>query len=452
MKQFCLFLALFLTSTSYAQEKQIPIMLDKEVQSIDSKTAEEYDFFPEYDNFIEARMFQLSDTTFVLEIMYSKDKVIYRDRKQMTVKEKHSFQQELLTKIRTSKTMPKFDQSGRPLLLTGSTIIGLGYYGWAVPTTFDINNERAYISTYMLTAASGFLIPSYLTKNRNVSRSQAMMTLYGQSRGILHGIMFYTMLADPDQPEVSGAGVLGSVIEGFAAYRLAEKWDYLPGSASVMQMGGDFGLIGGFLLSDVLDLYNAGNGRPVALTTFLCSGVGLWAGKRLADTRQYTVGDAIIYRSIVAGSAGLFASLVHLTEPEKSRAYTTSAFIGGIAGGFVSRQYLKNRNFSRGHGALVSLGGVAGGLLGLGTGYLLAGENSKVVLLSSSAGFLIGESIMFNKYKNESAGTDDLSLNFSINPLGFSQFINKNQAQRKFDFERPYLNYRPEMFLLRFTF
>ncbi len=49
------------------------------------------------------------------------------------------------------------------------TILGLGFYGWAVPVGFDIDSDRGAVAAYLLTAGASFYLPYRITRNTSVT-------------------------------------------------------------------------------------------------------------------------------------------------------------------------------------------------------------------------------------------------------------------------------------------
>ena len=69
---FVFFVLLFicLNKIGSAQEVQISIDEEGKIDCTDSKLEQELGLFTEYSNFREARLYQISDTSFVLEVSY----------------------------------------------------------------------------------------------------------------------------------------------------------------------------------------------------------------------------------------------------------------------------------------------------------------------------------------------------------------------------------------------
>lgn len=422
---YCKLLLFFACSNQsiFAQELLVNIIPQADIQVLDEKKGARTYLADEYPGFTEARLYLMTDSSYALEIFYVKDKQLFKERKYLSADEVVTFRERLYNQYFHGYTQKEFDQSGRSLLLTGSSVIGLGYYGYALPLSLSVEDEKTFLALYMLSSGAGFFVPFATTKNVEVTRAQASMTLWGQSRGIYHGITLSHGLLNAPEPEpVLGMGIATSILEGFLNFQLADNWKFNAGDASVYQMGGDMGAIGGLLVADAFNLYQQEYARGVLLTSLAGSVAGLAGGKYLADTRQYTVGDAIFLRSSVVLGSHISVSLVNLFQPGKSKPYTLGALIGGTAGGILGGRYLKGKDYTTGQGILIAVGQLAGGLLGFGIGYLVASDpsDSEILLISSAIGAGGGFALLSSQFTpKKRKETTDVNLNINLNPLGF---------------------------------
>jgi hypothetical protein len=487
MKTTCATLAAFLISILIfplnAQEKQVPIFPEQEITTINRNYAKKMSFFTGYDDFVEAKLFLTPEKTYALEIFYEVNDSLYKDRKILTLQEKDRYLEELLQQYTeqaadktgsgpaagkdTSRTTVQLvNQKGRPAMLVMNTIGGLGYYGYALPITFQVEDEKAVVGLYMLASAASFYLPYRITQNRDVTLAQASLNFYGISRGVMHGLFIGELLSknpsfddyftydpyaqgdiwneaeyiqaqkDYDKAEerrqsiLFGMGMVGSITGGIAGYNLAERWEYDGGSTSIFQMWGDLGTISGLLLADVFDFYDKQELNATFGTALFTSFLGMGVGKYFGDTRNYTLGDAIVYRSTVALSALPMITLVDYFKPEDETAYTVAGLAGIAAGGYLGWKATQDRNFATSDGVFVALGELAGGLLGLGIGYLVAPDfESEILLTSATLGALGGYGLMYSTLnKNALVRNNRIDLDLRLNPMGLLM----NQVDRPF--------------------
>ncbi len=446
-KLFMLSLFLSLTNHLFCQEKQVSILPGEKIRVIDQEMAKDAGLFLDYPNFSKAEVYEIDDSTFVLEVHYRRNEENYQERRIMDLAGKKQFVDSIHQRIQQKAPAMVMNQGGRALMLTGSSVIGLSYYGISLPVILDVEGDtKTWLATYMLSAGASFALPYFLTRNTPVTKAQASMAFYGQTRGILHGISAsYLFNRNPDERFILGMGMLGSIGEAYGGYALARKWDYPVGSASILQMGGDFGIGAGFLFSDLFGFMEDGNSQAIFSTVFAGSAVGLYGGKFLGDTRDYTLGDAVFFRSTVTLSNLLALTVIDYFEPGKSQPYTAGTLISGAAGSFVAWKLLQDKDFDTGEGLLIALGEVAGGLIGLGTGYLLAPDEDRrhILFTSGAIGAGLGYGLLYHQFaKDALKRSSDINLSMHFQPTGLVSLFNK-------DYKTPYV---PKMVELNLTF
>jgi hypothetical protein len=453
------FMILFLIFPLKAQEKQVPFFPEQDIMTINRNYAKKMSFFTEYNDFVEAKLFLTHENTYALEIFYEVNESLFKDRKILTSQEKNSYLEKLLqpyakqfnekTGSGTALSDDSSDaeiqlpnQKGRSAMLVMNTIGGLGYYGYALPLTLQVEEEKAFVGLYMLAAGASFYLPYRLTQRKDVTLAQASLNFYGISRGAMHGMFLgellskkpkygdyysylqgqeeYRALEDRRQSVLYGMGMAGSISGGIAGYNLAERWKYDGGSTSIFQMWGDLGTISGLLLADVFDFYSKRELNAAFGTTIATSFIGMTGGKFFGDSRNYTLGDAIVYRSTIALSALPLITLVDYFNPDDETAYAVAGLAGVAAGGYLGWKATQNKDFSTSDGVYIALGELAGGLLGLGLGYLIAPDfESEILLTSATLGALGGYGLMYSGLKKNAVVLNSrIDLDMRLNPMG----------------------------------
>lgn len=441
MKKFIAILIFSITTTFvFAQEKLVPFFDNQTIISIQSDVAKRNNWFIDYPNFRDARIFILPDSTYALEVFYIQNDTLFKDRKIITAQRKKVFTDSLLAIMPPVITPEaKINQEGRVPLLIGSSLVSLGYYGTAAAliTSNHTSSSKWPFAAYMFTGAAGILTPYFLTKDKNITLAQASITFHGQSRGILHGYAIaYSIDEYMDETWAHSIGLTTSILEGVGTYQLAKKMNLTNGQASMYQMGIDAGLVGGLLISDFFKLYSKPTMSPV-WGTVLGSSLVFGATSLYASTKfDYTTGDAVFLRSSMALGALLPLPFVQEYKPMTSKAYTISVFSGGITGALAGHYIIKDRDISLSQGMYITLGEITGALLGLGTGYLIMPTNSSnapsYLLWGSSIGAVAGYSLMSLIVLNNTPKKSPISCDLNINPAGifYAKKFNTNQDYR----------------------
>ncbi len=420
-----------------AQEIQAPVDAAGQIDFIDAKFAQKIGLFSEYPNFREARLFQISDSSFVLEVFYLNQNRLFKNRTPLTTAEVKDFRRKVSESIHQRLPEVTLDQEGRSKLLIGSTTLGLAYYGWALPAAMDVQDAKVAVALYMLTSAAGFYLPFSLTGKIPVTDAAATLSLYGGSRGIWHGISLMEVLQkNPPGRAMMASGFLVGMSEMFAGFHLANKLNLTTGAAEMMTIGGDFGIALGLGISHLADFTEHENGRAIFSSMLIGSGLGLRAGKWLADQQPYTRGDAYVLET--AGLLGIYVPLavVDLFKPDNGKVYTAAAITGGFLGVGLGQKLVLGKDFTTSQASYISLSTLAGGLLGAGVAYLISTDenealNQTLYLGCSSIGATIGFGTMYQAFAKKAIPVKTgSSLRLNLVPAAFVARTVSHQSAR----------------------
>ena len=430
MKKFQIVLALFI-STIYltAQEKQVTFDATGKVKSIDAVMAGKINYFGEYEGFREAYLYQQNDSSFVLEIVTVKNKEIYRTRKNLTASEAEHMRADVSAKLSAFSPKSLLNQEGRTLLLLMNSVVNYGFYGMALSTMITDDFSPA---VYFLSSGAGFIAPLLMTRDKEVTLGQGIMTAYGQTRGILHGMLLPVMFSsEPDYRVTLGFGIAGSITEALMGYKWAGSRDFNDGQVSTIALFSDFGMALGLGATHAMGMYDKDYVlRPNLLATSVLAGAagGLILGNSLAGKDYYSQGDVAISGSLAALGAYLPLALLSIIEPDNPRWYTAAGTIGVVGGLYAGDLLAKKYDFSNRQSLFSTLSMFGGGLIGAGIGHaIVAGNNDEwydydhtwpVVL--SAIGAATGLGLALKSYtKDINKENQNLSLRMQMNPLGF---------------------------------
>ena len=433
------------------QEKQIPFDVDQKIQSVTPDLAKRAGLFQYVHQFQEAKVYQLPDSSYVLEIHYLRDWQLYKERRPITVQELDDLRATIAMKAATPTDPLAPSPAARVKFVTGMMFLGLGYYGWALPVIVEPDNENGNVGLYFLGSGLTFLTAYYSTPARGIPESAAMLGLYGGTRGILHGFVLRQWIdtdSDPDNDDEAqtmvGAGMVMSIMETMAGYSIARNSRMMPGTAGVIGACGDFGmLVGGatgsligkgidrrkdehhyyydypyFYDSDDEHIYQR---RWTYGSALVGSAGGFLAGALLARDEPYTKGDGRVLLAaglLGIGAAFSFNDVFNTGSEDKTEAALIAGPVVGVAAGHL---LTRGKDFSSEQGTIVFLHTLTGGLLGLGISQMVntANDNDEdfaiVYVTAGGAGaFLLGYSTF--RHAAESAAMSQ--LDFHAAPTG----------------------------------
>jgi hypothetical protein len=429
-KSIILGMLLLFSSLAGAQEVQVPFDLEGKVTFLNRELEQKLALFPEYETFQMARIFQLPDSSYVLEIYYQPQQTLLKNRLPLSTQALENLRATVAEKFCAQPGPALLDQEGRTKFLVGTMTLSLGYYGWAVPMALDVDDGKLALALYMLTSGNGFYLPYSWTAKNQVTDAAATLSLYCASRGILHGWMLTNLLVD--NPSVQGVvftGIIASIAEGTAGFRWADLTQMSAGTAETIGTCGDFGIGLGFGMAHLAGFFDVENGRGIAGSILLGSGLGLWSGKMLAQRQNYTRGDASVLSAAGLLGAYLPLTFVDVFKPDNGKAYTTAMILGGIAGLGIGNALVRGRDFSTSQGNYIRLSEYAGGLLGLGLAYLVSSDendNSTLYLASGAVGATAGFWLMYRaNARTALISPKGISMNLQIVPQGLIGLVSE---------------------------
>jgi hypothetical protein len=318
----------------------------------------------------------------------------------------------------------------RVAILGATTALGLGLYGWTLPGALGVDSSqstRAFVGLYMVTAASSFIVPYLILRDRPVTPGQANLAFYGSTRGIWHGVLVGALIGgeigiNRRTQGWKAAMLLGSVAEMVAGYQWAGAGHLSAGEARTIAAVGDLGLGlgfgGGFLFrfdgkprdctpfTERVECFGPDpqadkHSRQMSGMGLLGSALGLTGGYFLARHRENTWGDGEVLRGSIVLGTFTAAGLADLTSRGRdfgdfgNRKYTAALMVGGTAGLVAGDYLVRKTTFSPGQSMLLDLSMVAGGLLGAGTTYLVPGGSNKPYVFAAALGSIAGFTLAY---------------------------------------------------------
>ncbi|MGB9912207.1 MAG: hypothetical protein ACPLRO_02455 [Candidatus Kapaibacteriota bacterium] len=394
----CIFIPTF-----YALCQEISISFDSTNRFfvVNEKLNRELSFLTTYDKLIEAKLFQISDTSFAFEIYYYKDKKILKDRIILSQKDFGGLRAKFDSLISFHKyQLDGLNQEGRIRLIVTSSCLSLGFYGWAIPQILESKNPMAFYTTV---GALGIIAPYFLTSNKSVQRADAMLFYYGGTRGIAHGYFLSDIIkifGNNDRNHLAFS-FLFSLGEAIGGYNLAKKLQFSDGTAGSIQVFADFGLLLGLGTSKVLAL-NTKNSSAIPLLSSLGGSI---LGYYTAENKNYTYGNGFVFET--SGYLGAYTgfSIANLLNIKNDKTIISYVMLSGIASAALTHlMLLKDIHFTTAQGIFSQLGTTGFTLLGAGLGLSISHgreDKGKVVTTLSALTGLVGFAAFYYYFSQE---------------------------------------------------
>jgi hypothetical protein len=311
-------------------------------------------------------------------------------------------------------------RGARRAFISISTAAGLLGYGPASLTLIDSNSERLNVGTYLFTAGSAFLVPTYLLGKNEINWAMTDLLYAGITRGALHGALLSNLgdtyeehdavVAD-DTTSTSSDNITTlltaglSLTEGILGAIYAKNADLSSGDTHTLTVMSDLGMMWGTMLT--LPIFQmTGRTLPTEMA-LIGSAAGFGAGEYYRRIRPDTTwGDAGFLRtSTLLGLAAPLPIFVS-TDIDNIRAVTYSVLVSSAAGFYVGDMLLADLDIEYQDALLLDLSVVAGGLLLPALTYLITGANgASPYAWTTVAGAIGGYTFMYNEIKNSTPDT-----------------------------------------------
>ncbi len=295
-------------------------------------------------------------------------------------------------------------------LIAGTTVLGLGLWGWATPVSLGAKDTKLIVGTYMVIAAGSFFVPFLLTQDAVVTPGEATLALAFGTEGVLIGSLLYGVVTAYDVDDalrgLAGTMTLTSLAGTVGGYAWASLTDMDDGTAHAIYTGLLFGgawALGLELLVEGDSWGDGGDGRIRGNLAGILAGAGLGVlgGKLLADARTYTWGDVELVQT--AGIVGTYLGLVPviLGELDDPRIAAPLLMLGSLGGLFAGDLMVDGVDLTDGQAWLVNTGAYVGGLIGAGVAFLASSDDfdatdAKVMVTLSAATAVGGGALTYH--------------------------------------------------------
>jgi hypothetical protein len=440
MKRVLLFVLMMVSIGLYAQKTPVVIDSLSNTKIINKDEAVKLALFPEYPTLEQASLYESADGQLYFEIIYKKDNVLMVDRYNITKEQlaviRQKIQAEREISLKNLKGQPdwvrEYNQDkndGRLIFVWGYSALTTFFYGTALPIAIlsDGSNGKQAAGAYLLITGGtiSFLINS--TKDKEISKAEAGLSLDYALRGIVHGSLIYGALLDIRNKEmIPLLMTLNSIAEGTIAFNIADKYKMNTGQSSYITMCHDI-VAGETAFLESVFLEDRISSDVMVLSILGAAATGTYSGFLRSRSDKYTFGDVHAIKTDIGIGIGLALTATDLLDANRS--IMAGLITTGLAGGYLyGEKKALSRDISTNDGYFLSLYSTAGSLIGYGTSLLFQSENKdnhKLNMVLSSAGSIAGYYFYDRKIENSLTGSNKekdskFSLDTSINPMAFN--------------------------------
>ena len=409
---------LLLPTSASAQDVQVPFDSTAGLIVLTAEQAQHLDLFEDVSGFQQAELYRLEDGRFELVITYQLDDQQLRERRILAPEEAGALRADISARLASGALSGIVqDQDGRRKLLAATSMFG-GYYGLMLPVVFDVEASAYPSASPLFGLAGGFFVPFLLTRDQNVTESQATFALTGGVRGAFTGALLALAVGgeDDSSSRVAALSISASVLDGGVGYVLAGERNLSAGLGEAMAFGSLF--CTGFGMGAVPLIVDDDLNDDRVLAAFALAGTGFGAlvAHRLHRAEPFTQGDARV--AYVAGTLGFQAGVTVLELAgggDISARAAAATLMGSTAAGLGAGYALVHgRSFARSDANVIFLGSRAGFFLGSGLALASGGDDAATVL--TTLGTAVGFALTYFSYEDEARTSGDEGWQLQLLP------------------------------------
>ncbi|PIP12674.1 MAG: hypothetical protein COT45_06095 [bacterium (Candidatus Stahlbacteria) CG08_land_8_20_14_0_20_40_26] len=412
-----------LSEVYYAEEfrkEQVSFDSDGNLIEITEKEANRLKIFQNIEGFLKVSVYKSSPSEYTIELHYKEDSKIYMRDSTLSEVDFMSLRATIdsLLLLQPEKGL-KLDRSGWGLFLLAQLQVASSEWGpLAISLLPEGTSQEVSLATYLLTSASGFFVPFYLTLDRPITLGQALLSYSWAHQGYYAGFVLRDLLnfTDTYDRTYPATALAGSVLGSWSGYSFAGKYNLSAGRGDLLAWtgywGGIYGGLGTFLLIPWEDS-NEDELRWKLKIVELSGLLGLGYGSYLWYTKAkdiYSYGDALAYRTYTLLSALTTLNILfYLPEPDSEwemKGYIAAGMaINGI-GMWKGLRLFTPVDLGFVDGLAVTGGTIAGSLVGSAIAVLTKPDDGKKVFSMILAGGWAGYGLTYEIIKGKGVSGD----------------------------------------------
>jgi len=384
-------------------------------------------------DFTEARLFQLSDSAYVMTVTRRSGAVerysISREERAYLMAKAATLPPDLESAVseavtggvgRAARAVGVATRSST--FVRNQSILGVAVYGPAFAEAVT-NNDAARVASWLLVSGGTFFGALELARDYQISAPQTTLSSFGGAQGALAGGALVYALGGTEDGVAAGAFVGG--VGGTAVGLLAGR-GMTQGQARAAGFGAtvtSLVALGGLGMAGTFD-DNGPAPRGVAAILLGAGLAGYPLGVRYAGSKSFNVtpGDVSVLAVTTTLGTALGGAFVVDRDHPSGRTVAVALTAGGLAGlAAGDRFFVRRFDHSDADAGLLSLGAGAGALMGLGTAVLLdrSGKRGALELSLGTVGSVAGLAIA-ERYTSAKLDERRTSSRINFSPTGLA--------------------------------
>lgn len=360
-------------ATAFAQQTERIVPLTESIgYHVDADERDLYGLFPDIEGFVQAELLLRDDGHWIRIVSVTAGERFVSQRivsgAELAAWRQQVRHVEAGGAVEAPRSLSEAERrEGRLRLVTDVFAYGLGLYGPGIRSLLDIDSDRGTAAIQLLAGGTAFTGGLHATRDHRLGYARTTLVRWGAYAGTFYGFAGPTLF-DVDADRALWASMMVSTpAGGWLAHRWTAGRRFGKGDADListsMWVGGVYGAALPYLLGGDEDtsgkVYLGSSMAGVAIGTVLSS--ELLRGRPVNRGRAHLV--------ILGGFLGVASSLtlVDLVDADASdRALAWTAAVGAPVGVWAATQATRGRRHSLNQARMISVGAYAGGLAGRG--------------------------------------------------------------------------------------
>ena len=337
---------------------------------VDAAERDHYGLFPDCNGFLQAE-FLLRDGSYWLRLTYHSgtDRIV--EQSSVTEAQFLAWRDAVLAVDRGRPVThvalsANARRDGRLRMVTDVFLYGLGLYGPATISLFDVESSQGSSAIELLAGGGAFAGALYRTQDYRLGHARTTMVRWGNYTGTFYGVGLPALLNIHNERAYALSVMTTTPIGGYLAYRWRGDLGFSKGEADLIASGTWVGALYGLALP-----YLAGAdgdwGRVYLGSAMVGAPTGALLAATLADGQRLNRGRShLILLGGIVGVAEALSVIDLVDDKAPFRALAWGAVLGAPTGAWLACRATRDRNHTLGRARMISVGTYAGGLAGQG--------------------------------------------------------------------------------------
>lgn len=352
--------------------------------------------WPVSGDFVEARLFDRGEGTFVIVVQRSGGNV---ERYQLASGARSALQHTITSamlntgNLSTGERQDVVSEPAKGQFVRDQTLAAAFIYGPALASLTSSGSGAT--AMYLATVGATFFTSAQLANSRSISKAQNHMATNGTWRGgaIAIGVL-YALSGNYVEGDVGAAAALGGAIAG-TVIGFRAGLPLTDGEAYGATFGSTFATLTTAGLIGTFGGFSGDNARGEVAGVVGAALAGYPLGLRYVRRSAYVITPGDVSTMFTTALIGVLGAATFIGEDDPAEQVVAATLTAGLIAGTLAgdRIFVRRNDFTESEGRLMGLGALAGALLGIAAPLAGESQNARVYFGGAAVGAMIGMAI-----------------------------------------------------------